>query len=118
LLAIVTGHCRASLLLLSKGHTFSIINILKLTTMQPTQETTTLPACLAPHLQTIKEIVSLFPPGEMEQEIWQIVFALINIKEEELPQQLKKNMAQSFILLQKLCRAMQGIADGMEAETV
>ena len=82
--------------------------------MQSDQNSITLSAGITPHLQTIKEIVALFPPGEMEQEIWQLVFTLVNIEEEKLPQLLKLNARQSFMLLQKLCKAMQGIADEME----
>ena len=52
----------------------------------PQEKTITVPAAIEPHLTSICEFVSLFHPGNMEEELWNFMSDFVEDKEEwELP---------------------------------
>ena len=80
--------------------------------MPPSPAIKKLPAAVQPHLQTIINFVALFPEGEMQKEIRDLVSSIIDsLEETELPLVLQLAPAKSLQIFFELCRAMEAVGN-------
>lgn len=69
-----------------------------------------LPAAVQPHIETIRNFVTLFPDNTMQKEVNDFVTELLTNKEEsELPLVLQLAPGRSLQIFQELCRAIEAI---------